>query len=363
MHKDRDLLVYNVITTNDGGGAELLVRYLTESLHKYQIKAYSIYGQSAKNTKLSINEINLNLKSPKSIKFIFRLRRFLKSNNKKHNNKIKILHLHLTWPLIYGLIASYGLNYKIIYTEHNTFNKRRKIPLGRIFDFFLYKNCQKIICISNDTKKALLKWQLNIIKKEKIHVINNGARKYKFKKRSYSKNKGLNIISIGSLTYQKGFDVSINSISLISDQVDSYVILGEGEMRKQLEEIIDKSNLTSKIKLVGFVDDIQKYLDQSNLALVPSRWEGFSLASIEMISSGLPLLINKNYGGPKDVINCKSVYLRDLSTSSKIAYAIKNIKKDLIKNKNIFSQAISISEKFSLESFSKNYSKIYKSIK
>ncbi len=361
MIKEKNIVVYNVITSNKVGGAELLVNNLSISLNNYGIKSYTIYGKLFHKINSSKNQISLNLKNLRSIKFIFRLRKILKRH--KDEKKVQILHLHLTWPLIYGLIASYGLNYKIIYTEHNTFNKRRKILLGRFFDYFLYRNCQKIICISKNTKNALLKWQLNLIDREKIDVIHNGARQYKFRSRNYSQNKGLNLISIGSLTFQKGFDLSINSIPLISDQVDSYIILGEGEMRLKLENLIQKQNLSTKVKLVGFQENIQPYLDQANLAIVPSRWEGFSLATIEMISAGLPLLINKNYGGPKEVLSCKSVFSKDLSTSIKIADSIRTIKANLIKNNISFSEARSLSKRFSLDNFSKNYSDIYKSIK
>ena len=360
MIKDKNIVVYNVITSNKLGGAELLVNNLSVSLNNYGIESYTIYGNLFHQINPSKNQISLNLRNLRSIRFIFRLRKILKTQ--KNEKKVQILHLHLTWPLIYGLIASYGLNYKIIYTEHNTFNKRRNIPLGRVFDYFLYRNCRKIICISNNTKNALLKWQLSLIDRKKIEVIHNGARKYKFRSRNYYKNKGLNLISIGSLTFQKGFDLSINSIAHISDQVESYIILGEGEMRLKLENLIQKQDLSSKVKLVGLQENIQPYLDQANLAIVPSRWEGFSLATIEMISAGLPLLINENYGGPKEVLQCKSVFAKDLSTSIKIANSIRKIKATLIKNNVNFTEARSLAKKFSLDNFSKNYADIYKSI-
>ena len=360
MIKEKNILVYNVITSNKLGGAELLVNNLSISLNNYGIESYTIYGNLFHNKISSKNQISLNLRNVRSIRFIFRLRKILKTE--KNEKKVKILHLHLTWPLIYGLIASYGLNYKIIYTEHNIFNKRRNIPLGRFFDYFLYRNCHRIICISNNTKNALLKWQHNLIDRKKIEVIHNGARKYKFKSRNYYKNKGLHLISIGSLTFQKGFDLSINSIPLISDQVDSYIILGEGEMRPKLEKLIKKQNLSSKVKLAGLQENIQPFLDQANLAIVPSRWEGFSLATIEMISAGLPLLINENYGGPKEVLRCKSVFSKDLSSSSKIANSIRKIKSNLIKNNVNFSEASSLAKKFSLDNFCRSYADIYKSI-
>jgi len=73
-------------------------------------------------------------------------------------------------------------------------------------------------------------------------------------------------------------------------------------------------------------------------------------------------LINKNYGGPKEVLRCKSVFSKDLSTSIKIANSIRKIKSKLIKNNVNFSETEFLVQRFSLDNFSKNYSEIYKSM-
>tara|TARA_A100001388_G_scaffold113058_1_gene83192 strand:- start:4205 stop:5287 length:1083 start_codon:yes stop_codon:yes gene_type:complete len=360
MIDKKSIIVYNVISSNRGGGAEVLVKKLNSSLYKYGIKSYAIYGFPFGKENLLKNEVSLDLDGPRNIKFLFKLRKILKKNQSTSTNQI--LHLHLTWPLIYGLLASIGLNYKVLYTEHNTFNKKRNFPLARLFDLFFYLNCKKIICISNETERKLLKWQLGLIKKEKIKIIYNGAKSFNFKIRKYDPMKGLNLISIGSLTYQKGFDVSIRAISEIPDLINSYVILGEGEMRNKLLEIIKKNNLGEKVKLLGFKENIQEYLDNSDLGLIPSRWEGFGLVTFEMLSSGLPLLINKNYGGPKEIKECNSVFLKDISSVNNLIFFLKKIRTKLLKNDLDFHDGRNLSKKFSLDNFCSNYADLYKSL-
>ena len=110
-----------------------------------------------------------------------------------------------------------------------------------------------------------------------------------------------NLISIGNLTLQKSHDVSIKAISHCKELINSFIILGEGPERNNLERLIMKRKLSNIVKLKGYKADFYKCLKNSDLGLISSRWEGFGLVSIEMISSGLPLCISQ-VGGMTNII-------------------------------------------------------------
>ena len=120
-------------------------------------------------------------------------------------------------------------------------------------------------------------------------MIYNGTKLFNYFERTYDYEK-FKIISIGRLIPQKGFDIAIKAINEVRDNVESYTILGSGKDRQYLERLIEKYRLEEKVNLIGFKENILHWIKKSNLGLIPSRYEGFSLASIEMISTGLPVI-------------------------------------------------------------------------
>ncbi len=115
------------------------------------------------------------------------------------------------------------------------------------------------------------------------------------------------LISIGRLTPQKNFSLLINGFCEISKKYEhlNLFILGNGEEMNKLKEMISKLNLTKKVFLVGYKENIYDYLKNSKLFILPSLWEdpGFVLieagylnktvfssdcpnASVEILNSG-----------------------------------------------------------------------------
>ena len=93
-----------------------------------------------------------------------------------------------------------------------------------------------------------------------------------------------------------------------------------------------KRKLSNIVKLKGYKADLYKCLGKnSDLGLISSRWEGFGLVSIEMISSGLPLCISQ-VGGMTDIIKeLNTVKIIDnfdeIKWSNTIIETLKNLKK------------------------------------
>jgi len=75
-----------------------------------------------------------------------------------------------------------------------------------------------------------------------------------------------------------------------------FLILGEGEEYKNLKDLISKEKLENKIKLLGYVspEQIPYYLKACDAFIFPSLKEGFSLAILEAMTAGLPVVIFEN---------------------------------------------------------------------
>ena len=116
-------------------------------------------------------------------------------------------------------------------------------------------------------------------------------------------NTKLNLINIGSLTKLKNQVFLIEVANYLNEiHIDfELFILGEGVLRKSLEEKINEYKLADKVRLVGNVDDVNIYLQKSSIYLHTSTSESFGLTTLEAMAAGLPV-VTLDAGGNKDLI-------------------------------------------------------------
>lgn len=97
---------------------------------------------------------------------------------------------------------------------------------------------------------------------------------------------------VGRLAPEKGLDVLIDAWSIVAKhQPNAHLtIMGEGPQRRDLEARIDDLNLDSSVHLIGSQDYPQSLLRRMNLFVLPSREEGMSIALLEAMSLGIPVI-------------------------------------------------------------------------
>ena len=105
-----------------------------------------------------------------------------------------------------------------------------------------------------------------------------------------------NILLLGSLTEKKGIDLFLESLPFFSKKINQVKIVGSGPEKQKLIDISKKNKTDHLIEFIPFVEDPSTYIYQSDIGIIPSRWEGFGLVASEMRSSGLPILISDTPG-------------------------------------------------------------------
>ncbi|MCK5719587.1 MAG: glycosyltransferase [Thiomargarita sp.] len=156
------------------------------------------------------------------------------------------------------------------------------------FERKLLKQAQRIIATSPPylTHSPVLQSWAN-----KCQVIPLGIKKLRLPIESkinlWQKNK-LKILTVGRLTYYKGYEHLIKTMSSIEDA--QLLIVGKGELYQSLQQLITELNLENRVKLLGFCDDEQ-------LVSLLTSCDVFCLASIERTEAfGVVLLEAMYYG-------------------------------------------------------------------
>ncbi len=147
---------------------------------------------------------------------------------------------------------------------------------------------------------------------------------------------GKRILTVGRLTEQKAFEISIEAMKLLKDagvQARWYV-LGEGDQRSFLEERIRKSGLKEDFILLGAVDNPYPYMLQADIYVHASRFEGKSIAIQEAQILGKAILVSDSSGNREQIEHNVDGLMCSLKPED-IAKGIRDLLEDAGKRKRL----------------------------
>ena len=244
------------------------------------------------------------------------------------------------------------------FTEHNTHNKRRSYPMGTL-ERRVYGRYQKIVCVSQGTRAALTAWLGAKSLEGRLDIILNASRMLQFSLRPHRPHTGIRLVSVGSLTRQKGFDIALRAVAFLGDQVERYTIVGEGGEHKKLEALAKELGIRHKVTFEGYRKEVTPFLHEADLGLMPSRWEGFGLVVVEALSTGLPLVASDVEGMREVVEGCPAVKLAEAEDVSAWVEGIQQASNELVGREKIADAARKHAEAFQIEGVVERYAGLY----
>lgn len=129
------------------------------------------------------------------------------------------------------------------------------------------------------------------------------------------------ILSAGTLKPQKDHATLLRAIALLPPDVDvKLTILGEGPLRKEIEQLVRELRLQDRVSLPGFVLDPYPWYRTADLFVLSSRWEGFGNVLVEALECGVPVVSTDCASGPAEIL-CDGRYGRLVPTEDPPAMA------------------------------------------
>lgn len=286
--------ILHVITSLSTGGAEKLMVDLLPRLRDlgnevelllFDGKRTSFYNELEQNgIKIHYLSIGINVYNPLNI---FKLVKYLK--------RYDVIHTHNTvcqyFVPISKIIAFSKC--KLVTTEHNTSNRRRKYNLFRLIDRWIYSRYEKTICISDQA--AINLREFIKIKDSNICTIYNGVDISRFANAKSSEEiisnfTGLNLaIMVAGFRNQKDQPTLINAYKYLPANYH-LILVGDGERRGEFEALIKELNLNDRVHLLGLRTDVPELLKAADVVVMSSHYEGLSLSNIEGMASGNPFV-------------------------------------------------------------------------
>ena len=307
-----------LIAQSAGGVAEYLYMFLKnckdenfENIlivsedYKEQLERFKPYTSNIYIVPM-VREIDLK----KDLKSIIEVRKILKQI------KPDIIYMHSSKAGAIGRIALvFNFKAKKLYNAHGWYfnaqisDKKKKI--FALIEKILAIKTDRIINISKSEYESALKYK--IAPKKKMCIIENGIDFTKFKnndknreetRKEYNIKENETVIGVvGRLSEQKDPMTMIKAFELVHKENKNtrLMYVGSGELEEEVKQYARDNNILDKIIITGWVTNVDKYIPAFDIAVLPSKWEGFGLVLIEYMACDKPIIAT-NVGGIKDII-------------------------------------------------------------
>lgn len=259
-----------------------------------------------------------------------------------------IIHLITSLPLLY--LIFFNIQTKVILRISG-------LPKIGIFRKLFWRLASKKIYLVTCPTKSTVNFikSKKIFPKNKIKLLydpfinlNEIRDKLKEKINNINKNEKY-IISIGRLTHQKNFSLLINAFEKISKNFKNLnlKIIGDGEQKNILNNMIIKKKLTNRIFLLGYKKNIYKYLKKAECFVLTSLWEDPGAVLIEAAALGKNIISSDCNNGPKEILdNGKNGYLFKNNNKRDLIKKFTMFKRTSLNNKNYMSKRLKKKSKF-----------------
>lgn len=289
-----------------GGGEKLHLEYAIE----FKKKNYNVFLASNPSsplwTKASSEQLKTYPVSVKNLSFLnpFKILKLVRFYNE---NMIDTVIFSASQDLKLGSIAA-----KIAGVKNIVYLRGLAVPVkANLVNRFVFKSLlTHIISNSDETKRTILRSLGKYIDNNKVKTIYHGIDVNKLTndktlilKEIKEKGHGVILGNAGRLTSQKGQDkLLMVAKKLKSQNVDfTLFIAGTGELKTKLEKTIDEYDIRKEVVLLGFVDNMELFMNSIDIFLLTSEWEGFGYVLVEAMIKSKPVVAFNKTSNPEIV--------------------------------------------------------------
>ena len=355
-NENRKNNILHISRTMDIGGAERIVYQLSSDL-KDEFDSFHVASTGGLwESELSAKGIqhhkilDIDSKNPLTVlKLLTSIRQIIKKN------EITIVHTHHRMAAFYiRLLKLVHPKLIHVYTAHNVFED--KLPLYG----FALKNA-KSVAVGEAVNKNL-KEDVGITDSRVIYngVVLKETDDHVDEIISYG---GIKLGCIARLSEQKGLTYLLDAMSLLTVKDIRLFIVGDGELRNELENKVKELHLQNSVTFLGYRKDIVECINSFDFCILPSVFEGFGLVAIEAFMNS-KTLVATDIPGLNEVVTNKNGILVPAKDPAALASAIDKLAMDATLRQELASQAKKDYEnKFSYPLFLENYRELYRELK
>lgn len=242
------------------------------------------------------------------------------------NENFDVIHAH-DWLSFPAALAALRVSKKplIVHVHATEFDRGGGSANTRVYEIEKegLERAHAVIAVSNYTKNKIIKHYG--VSPQKIRVVYNAIDQSDFPELSswndliHLKKDGKQfILFVGRITIQKGPDYFLKAAKLVIERNPNvrFIIVGTGDMEKQIIEEAAWLGIAEKVFFVGFMERGERLSQLYRLAdlyVLPSVSEPFGLTVLEALWHGTPILISKQSGVAEVLSHCLKIDFWDIN--------------------------------------------------
>lgn len=294
-----------IVPSLKGGGAEKVASLLSiEFAKKHRVWLILFDGEGIVYP-YEGTMVDLNLPASRTYlgKALNVFKRIYKVRKIKKKHRIQVSLSFLSSANIVNVVSR--SNDKVILSVHNDPSRRRVGFWQRRVYRILYEKADKVVAVSKGVGKIL--GESYGISPDRIITIYNPVDTQEVVKLVDLKqdcNERFSIVNVGRLTHAKGQWHLIRALVDVREEIPDIklFILGEGELRGYLQDLIRSLNLEEHVFLMGHQDRPFEYMSAADVFVFPSISEGFGNVVVEALACGVPVISSDCRFGPREIL-------------------------------------------------------------
>lgn len=346
-------------------GGEQQMAYLIDELQKTGVEQFVVAKKKSAFEKYCINNNiehitfnfsgNLNLQPPIWVK------KFCKEKN------IQLIHAHSAGGHAVAVIAGLIGNKLPIVLSRRVDFAPNKNPLSQFK--YNYKKIGKIICVSDAVKQILLP---SLKHPEKCVIIHDGVDLERFSNVTKSntlhhefnlKDDTTVIANVAALAPHKDYFTFLNAAKKLQGKLNAkFFIIGDGDLRKEIEQRIEALELKNEVIMTGFRNDLKDIFPEIDVLLFTSETEGFGSTILDAFACNVPVVATAAGGIPEIVKDNINGLLAPVKDADKLAENVLRLVEDKDLKLGLTMQAKEDVKKFSKENMAAKTLEVYKEI-
>jgi glycosyltransferase involved in cell wall biosynthesis len=206
--------------------------------------------------------------------------------------------------------ALFGWKAPVIACLHTTLSpslpSQRFSRLKKLLVRRFYPKAEAVVTVSEGAKRDLI--EVTSLPENKIHVIYNAVepdaiRSLAQEPLDHDRSHSCELVAVGRLTAAKDYATLLKAFQIVRRTSDAHLtIIGEGEERPRLERLRRELDLDACVTFLGFTSNPYKYVARASVFVLSSAWEGFSIAVLEAMTCGTPVVSTDCPSGPSEII-------------------------------------------------------------
>lgn len=303
--------ILHIIESLEFGGAEKIVISLANSMagmHEVAICCLKRIGALGPEVDRRIKVFCLNKGEGNDYVLPFRLARLIR----RHGHDI--VHTH-NWGVFLegGLAGVFARTPVLIHSVHGpyaaysgTLSSRIKIALRHFLERLLSRRFHRITAVSDAIREYIVR-EIGI-DPGRVVTVHNGIPVDDSIPATKTGGDEVTLIAVGRLAEIKNHMLMVRAFheALKEGATARLIIVGDGPERPSIENFLRTNRLEDKVKLLGFRSDIVELLRGADVFILTSRYEGISVALLEAMRAGLPVIATRVGGVPETVRDGKT---------------------------------------------------------